>query len=222
MKFNKQKWIPLILFIIVLGLLSYWGFSTPTVFQTYSNQLIILTTLVYVYLTYEILRQTRQSRELPYINVLFLLSSKLDNNFLENYKELVISDRVKQLIEHFKQTSPSSKDMVFVLVENIGGANAIEVQLELKYGKKNFGEDSEQSKTMNFGTIKKGEKIMEFVDFFDNPSKEDSFKVKKCTTIFNTVSSKYSTDSPKKNDVTGSLSFKNDSEKVIINFLKQI
>ncbi len=220
MKFNRSKWIPFIFFIAVIVFLALFGYLAPTHFASYSPQISILSTLVYVYLTYEILRRTRQSQTLPYINVKFILTSKIDDDFLKNHQDLVINERVKKIIENFKKTEPDLKDLVFVVVENIGDTNAIEVKLNIKYSRRSFSQDSEQSILFNFGTLKTSEIRMELVDCFDTPTKNDSFKVNKCETSFNTVNRKYSVENPKKSDVSELVTSKNYDEGVNINFSK--
>lgn len=221
MNFNKSKWLAFLFFITVMTALSILGIGYPDTFKLYSNQISILSTLIYVYLTYEILRETRQGITLPYINVKFILSSKLDDDFLKSHQELVISDRVRQLIEDFKKPDPSRKDLVFAMVENIGETTAIEVKLDLGYDKQVLGQDSSQDITLSFGTLKMNQSCMELVDYFDTPGKNDFFKIKRSETLFNTVGRKHSSDGPRKNSALENLTYKNADDGLVISFKKK-
>jgi len=220
MNFNKEKWIALVLFIIFVIILIFVSVYKNDFFTKNSDLLSILSTLTFIYLTYETLRQTRQSETLPHVSVRFILASKVDENFTRNNKGLVLNQQVKRLLDDFKKDDPVKKDLVFIKVENVGETTAIEVRVDLDYSTQAYGKDHKQNISIPFGVLKKDETVIELVDSFEVPTKNDFFKIEKCITVFNTVSRKNAADGLKRNDVSKTLSFENSDEDVSIIFKK--
>ena len=167
---NKAKWLPRTFVIIILFFII---FISNDIFNNYSDKIIALTTVTYAYLTYEILRTAQQGKTIPYIDVSFIMTSRLDKNFLDNYPGLIKNERVETLIKHFEQESPAPKNLVFLQAENIGETNAIDIGIDLKWKKKNIKETKENDKTLNFNTLKANDKSILLIDVYDSPSKED-------------------------------------------------
>jgi len=218
MNFNKSKWIPLIIFLIALGILIYLGIIKPNSFSPYSDLVSTISTLMFVYLTYETLRQTRQNENLPLINIEFLIMNKMDDAFIKANPTLVMNEQVKKLQEDFKNDTPPKKDMIFVIAENIGGTTAIGVKLDINYSKQMFGKNFTQTVNIPFGTLKAGENRVELVECFEDPAKNDYFEIKEIKTIFNTVSRQHFSERPKKTDILDSFTLKNGGQDTTIIF----
>lgn len=218
--FNKAKWFALIVFIIFVAALILIAVYNKVFFQKYSDLIGTLSTLSFIYLTYETLRQTRQSETSPYVTVKLILASRLDEDFIKNNRGLIIDGQIKRLLDDFKKEEPPKKDLVFVQVENIGELTAVEVKIELEYSKKTYDRTSNQTITITFGTLKKDESVAQLIDFFDVPTKEDFFKVNKCITFLNTANRKYVSDGLKKKNVSESITYNNFGDSTTVVFKK--
>jgi len=206
----------MIVFVAAILFLVYSKIWEPIIFLSYSDLAGILTTLMFVYLTYETLRQTRQNEVLPYINAKFILASIIGEEFLKKYPGLVINEQVKRLIDDFKKEDHQKRDMLFILIENIGGVTAIDVQADVNYTKRMFGKDTNQTMSIPFGILKSEEVRLELMDHMESPGNEDYFEIKKIETQFNTVSRKYFSDGPTKNDSTKSFTHINEDRSVTV------
>lgn len=221
MNINKEKWVSRAVLFFTVATLIWWAIYHSDNFSKYSGLLTTLTTLMFIFLTYETIRQMRQSEVSPYINIKFILSSKLDESFITKYSELVRSEQVQNLVTDFQKEDPTKKNLVFVQVENIGGIPAIDVEMSLDYNMHFFQQDSGRQIKKNFGTLKPGECRMELVDCFDVPSNNDFFEVNDCKVFFNTISRKQHADGPKKNDVNQVIVSQNHDANVIVVFQKK-
>jgi hypothetical protein len=193
MKIKKE--IPTIFFVAAFISLTFFGIAYSSQFQNYSALANSLITLVYVGLTYKILELNKQIRQLPHINPSFIITSKVDEEFISKYPELKQAKKIKQILEE-ATSSPIEKNYVFVRVENIGEATGIETKLKLKFIKKNIEERETKERDIEFGTIKKNEIKIESLDVFESPSKEDYLQIKDCITEYSTVISKHFEDEP--------------------------
>jgi len=214
--FNKAKWIAWWAFLGAVLLLVCLDLFVPEFFLNHGTMITSVTTLVYVYLTYEILRTSRDTKGTPYINPTFILSSKIDEPFLKTCPELRNTGRLKQIVKDSK--GKGAKNYIFIKVQNIGDANSIDTKVELEYAKKNLGELSTQRKIFEFGTLNKGASIVEVVDFFDEPGAADYLQIKKCSTEYNTVNGKYVYDRARKTNHAQNVRSQNFDDLVTVTF----
>ena len=218
LKWNKSKWVPLIIFVLAILILVILVVWWSDLFQKYSGLITLLTTITYVYLTYEILRNTIQGKDMPFINVEFIIASKIDEGFLAKYSPKR-TERLEKEIEELARDDQSPKNFVFVRIENIGDTNAIATNLNLEIGRRSMTEEtSGQRKHIELGVIKTQNSRVELIEVFDNPGKDDYVKVEGCNTNFSTVNSKLSSDGSVSNDLSSSVYSTNYDDGVVIVF----
>lgn len=189
-----------------------------TLFQNQSGAMLVFVTLFYVFLTYELVRATQDSKLIPFIDVRFIVISKLDAAFLDRYGGIVRQTEKFRTLKAMDQTS-FNKNVVFVKIENLGEANAVDTRLEVCFDRKNLGEVTCGSrKTIEFGTLKKGESAIDYLDEYQTPTQEDYFKVSKCTVEYKDINRKFTNDDPMENDFSKSAPFDLFNDDVLIHF----
>ena len=199
---NVTKWVSRLIFFIALAALIFLGLFKEELFDKYSDLMSVLSTLAFIWLTYETLRQTIQSETVPYINVKFLLASYIDENTFKTHGGLMMDSRIKQFIEDFKKADPSKKDLVFVKVENLGEMTAIDVRLNFEYVKHNFSSTNKQTQSIDVGVLRGHESQIKFIDSFEAPAKGDNFKIQKFQTFDNTIQRKSVSDGNRCNKIS--------------------
>jgi len=194
-EFNFSRDFARLIFAAALLILVIAGITSPKIFQQeYSGLFLVGVTLFYAYFTYEILRSTRMNRVLPHISIDYIVVSKIDSDALQDYIPYI--DPTEKFIQVKKDLSlegATSKDIIFVKLENVGDSVAIDVEFEIQYSKKNLGEEqAHQSKKISFRDLKRGQIAVGMLEVYDNPSTNDYFDIEKCLVKFNDVSRRYS------------------------------
>ncbi len=208
MKFdiNWNKWLSRIVFGLALIILTVLNFKFPDKYNIHSNFTLVVVTIFYVFFTYEMLRITRESKNLPYINIEFFFVNNLENDFFKN-NELQIrqTERFRELKKEFQSTQELKKNILFVKAENLGTVNAVEVIFKVAYEKRNLGEVSEQKRKIEFGTMKPADIFIDIVEDYQTPSAEDYFKIKYCTVEYNDICGKFAKEKVIKDDFSSSI-----------------
>jgi len=215
--FNINKWLPRIVILLAVVAVIWVQIYHSTEFQTYGLLINILTTIAFIWLTYETLLAAVEGKQLPYVDVHFIIASKVDEIFKEKYPQLKETEKVKKIIEDSQKSDNNTNNYVFARIENIGEATGIEVKLDIRYQKKSLGEISEGQKLFEFGTLRSGDNIVELVEFFEFPVEEDYIKINECRAEYNNVKDKHSANSPKKQDFAKNVSSVNNDTGAKIN-----
>jgi hypothetical protein len=142
---NTSKFLSRIVFASFFFLIIYIGLKIPTLFDSNSNLIIALITLTYAYLTYEILRNTREQKLLPYLNVELIAFSDFSNI----PKELLSLMRETSKASDLSGGEDGSKNIILVKVENLGQTTAVDTVLVLKYAKNNLAQKSVPLRILN-------------------------------------------------------------------------
>ncbi len=192
---RKRRFPVKTIFIISLLALIY-AFYEVKDFQVTANFIQAVTTLMFVYLTYETLMATRAARSIPYLEIEFIIASDV-TEIKTLYKEAILmSDQFLQL-ERENDEKKSTRNIIFLLIKNIGNYTAIEASLRLSYEKNNLAETRKINRNDIFiGNLESGAKTVRVLEVFDNISEKDTFSVDECKIFFTDVNSK-STNEPK-------------------------
>lgn len=207
-----------IIYVVTIVTLITFYIINLTEITKYGDLINALFTATFVYLTYRTLKHTIHSEILPYINVKFILTSKLDESFIERYPMLKIDEQVRSLINPSTNGEILNKNLVFVWVENLGEQTAIEVALDIDYIQTSWDRPTNKGLTIHCGTLKRGDTYMTLIDKYDSPRKNDIFEVAKVITKFTTVGAKTFGDDPKKNNFSKDTVSENYDEGVSILF----
>jgi hypothetical protein len=184
------------IFIILLVFL-----SNPEGFTGISNLILALVNIAYIHLTYELLRTTQQSRNIPYIDVNFIVVRGLNKDFLDKYGDKIrLSESYLQLQNELSTTDEktANKDIVFVIIKNIGSSHAVEVSLDLSYEKRSIGKAGKITPDCNvFGNLGENEYSLDLIEVFENASSSDHLKLLNCTVKYFDVHSRQAGELPK-------------------------
>lgn len=220
--FLKNKSLVRCIAVIILAILVFSVIFFPEKFNSYANGILVIVTAVYAYLTYEILLSTRQSRILPYVNVEFILVSKLDESFIkQNGAFLRRTDRLNKLQQDLAR--PEYKmNAVLVKVENISETTAVNVSVKTAYQKQSLSEIINSDKQIAFGTLKKGESAIDIVEVFEAPSNSDYFRLRDGIIEFTDINGQYEKDPLKKNVFSNTAKTNNFHEDIDVVFSLKI
>lgn len=214
---NKPKWIGLALVLLAIGVSMYGLFFAQTYFNSISNPLLVLINTLYLYLTYELLRNTQQNQPKPYIVVEYILTNKVDSEFFEKYGPYIKrTEKYAKLEEDMK--GDFKMNAVFVKVENIGETNAVNVRLEAEYEKRSYSDTATHSKTLDFGIVQKGQTILDLVDIFESPSNADYFALKKSLVRFRNIAEQYADEKGHSEDFATTAQVKYINQEIVLGF----
>lgn len=198
-----------IIFLLIIIFLVFYGIKQNNDFKKYSELVLIVVTAVYVFLTYELLLSAREARVLPYINLEFILVDKFDSKFLDRYSSRIKKSEKFDTLqkEYISNPDTFNKNIIFVKVENIGQTNAIDLDANVIYDKKNLGKEiTGASQKTEFGTLKKGYFALDIVEVYDNPTSNDYFRIKKCESTLTDVNSKCMKEAPRSQNFSKTIS----------------
>lgn len=217
----KTRWISRTVFFLALLLIIGVGVFFSDKFVNYTELILVVVTMFYVFFTYEILMSTRESRPKPYIDIKFIGVSKLNEKFLKNRARLIRpNEKFLHLSKEYNtKTESFNKNIIFVIVDNWSGVDAVDIVFHITYDKKNFGiVTSDTSMNVELGNLKKGEKTIYIVDVYESPTQEDYFKIKDCWVKFNDVNGKWAKEKPAKEDFSNTATMENLDSGVSIIF----
>ncbi len=195
LKLIKQKWIVRFSTIVILIALTCLTIFAPGIVNATSNSWLVVVTIIYAYLTYEILVSTRQSRNIPHIYVEFAVVSKIEPFVTEQASFLKRTEKFNQLQQDSARADYDA-DVVFVKVQNIGEITAVEVCLKIKYERKNFGDTTTIEKDIPFGILKKDEISVALIDVFQSPAEADYLKIVDGWVEYNDINGQHLNDGP--------------------------
>lgn len=187
---------------ILFILFAFFGIIFNDLYNKYSGLALVLVTMIYVYLTFELLVSTRATRSLPIINLEFVLTDKLSPEFIEEYSSYIIKseDFNNSLSEYTKNSELFNKQLIFIKVENIGQTNILDLGIHIKYLKDSLSTKRESSRDIEFGILKVGAISLALVEVYDNPSSNDSFRLLTCESHLTDGNGKNMKEAPRYQD----------------------
>lgn len=217
-KFIFARDFPRFLTILFLLFLIWLGYESPDQISRYSNLILVGITAVYAFLTYEILRSTRSNKMSPYINIEYIIVSDLKSDFFKKYEPSVEKSEEYLFIKNDSQSEkPTDRNVVFVKAENTGDSVAIDIELEIKYARKNFFDEHKiLNKNIPFQDLKKGEVAIKIFEIFEHPSANDYLQISKSQIKFKDIALYNSGESAIKNDLSAHTGHLRDDGTVIV------
>ncbi len=202
-------------FILCLGFL---GYVKPDIANQYANLILVGVTAVYVHVTYELLRQTRNNKNLPYVGVEFLIASDLRGDFFQSYEKYVEQTPEFLTVRADANSANSTpKNIVFVKVQNTGESVAIAPELELKYSRKNFlDEDRDREKRVTFKDLQIRDTSIKMLEVYEHPTSADYLEISKSKVWFKDIGRYHTGESPIKTDFSKRTSHLRDDNVSIV------
>jgi hypothetical protein len=209
---------PRILTVIFLALLIWLGYKSPDQISRYSNLILVGITAIYAYLTYEILRSTRNNKISPYVNIEYIIASDFKSDFFKNYESSIEKSEEYLVIKSDSESeNPTDRNVVFVKAENTGDSVAINIELEIKYTRKNFFDEHKGlDKKIPFQDLKKGEVAIKIFEVFEHPSANDYLQISKSQIKFKDIALYNSGEKPIRNDLSAHTGHLRDDGAIIV------
>jgi hypothetical protein len=178
-KFKTERDIPRLLLVVFLLVVL---FSKPLGLDLnqYNEILLVCITAIYAYFTYELLRITKNNRSFPYIKVDFVVASSLSSDFFDQYRQDVVQNQAfTTLDQHDETVDQDGRNIVFLRVENTGESLAINVEVKIKFDRKNYLQQEEEGlyRTIHLKDLKSGEASLELLELFEHPSSNNYYKI---------------------------------------------
>lgn len=216
--FVPARDIPYIVTFIFLISLWVLGYRFSAIANQYANLILIGVTAVYVHVTYELLRQTRNNKNLPYVGVEFIVVSDMNADFFKTYEDVV-----EQTPEYLtvradaSGANPTSKNIVFVKVQNTGESVAISPELKLTYSRKNFlDEHRGREKTIHFKDLQIKDVSLKMIEVYEHPTSADYMEISSSIIWFKDIGRYHTGESPIKTDFSQRTSFLRDGGVSIV------
>lgn len=183
-----QKDWPRLVVLISLGLILYLFLLAPTKLLNSNDAITSITNIIYIFLTFELLRSTRQTVPLPYLGVKFLAVSDIEEYIENNIQQIKLS----QTLDHLRAniTNGERKNCVFAILQNLGEVQAIDIRLNVIYKKFSLGESKQSTFSMSLGNLKKEESIIVLLEVFDGATNADYILLQECDSDYHCVQKK--------------------------------
>jgi hypothetical protein len=211
-KLNLHKWGPPILLAIFIVCLFIANHIDPNKFLKYSSSITIGVTTIYVYLTYEILRKTRAYRSIPHIDLEHILVSNLTSDYLQPFDNAINKNKTYiDLKQELNTEGARPKDIILVKLENLGKAVATNLEVTIRYDKRNLEEERKGlEKKICIANFRQDQKHIEIVEVFNSPSASDYFKINSCVAIFHDINGQQAHEASTKEIISKPFSFHRD------------
>jgi len=177
----------------IIGLGFFGPASIQNALSTKASIISAAVTIIYVWLTYGILRQATQGQQLPYVKVDFIIAGKFDEEFIRKYDQKIRKNELylATISDYQSNQVIFNKNAVFIRVKNVGDRNAVESSVECSYNKKSLGQQHNNMRNeVNFGVLEVNQESIEMIEVFDRSAQADSFEVSKVLVSYKDVGGK--------------------------------
>lgn len=183
--FNKRRIITwIVLAIAIFGVIKL---NSTEDAKAYSDSILPIVTIFYVYFTLEILETTKKQRPRPYVDVTnIVITSDLDDLFLEKYSDGLIEDDLysKEKQKYMQNGVTTPKNYIFLRIDNVGEKHALNLKCHIEYHKIIGADDSIIKKDLSIGVLKHEKNKLKMFEVFETPNKDDQLKIIVCEVTF--------------------------------------